>query len=149
MKLARHRIEPHDSLHEFANRLKTSLLNAGFDNDPAAIAYRINHVSGSASVTYHAVRKWLNGQSMPTQPRMRALAALAGVSAEWLRYGQPPGVPASDDNVSQCPPQLRAAAFDIATLNETDRMVVGELLEILYEAQTRTAAPAQKLALSR
>jgi hypothetical protein len=33
------------------------------------------------------VRKWLVGESIPTQDKLRILANWLGVTAEWLRYG--------------------------------------------------------------
>lgn len=35
----------------------------------------------------HACRKWLLGESIPTQEKLVVLAQMLGVTAEWLRYG--------------------------------------------------------------
>jgi transcriptional regulator with XRE-family HTH domain len=38
-------------------------------------------------VTVHAARKWLQGESIPTQEKLRALAGWLDVPADWLRFG--------------------------------------------------------------
>ena len=38
-------------------------------------------------MTVHAARKWLQGESIPTQEKLRALASWLDVPAEWLRFG--------------------------------------------------------------
>ena len=35
----------------------------------------------------HAARKWLQGESIPTQEKLRALAGWLDVPADWLRFG--------------------------------------------------------------
>jgi transcriptional regulator with XRE-family HTH domain len=39
------------------------------------------------AISVHAARKWLMGEAIPTQARLRELAAVLGVSATWLRFG--------------------------------------------------------------
>ncbi|TFW07139.1 hypothetical protein E4K72_09295 [Oxalobacteraceae bacterium OM1] len=38
-------------------------------------------------ITVHAARKWLVGEAIPTQEKLRTLAQWLGVPAEWLRFG--------------------------------------------------------------
>lgn len=38
-------------------------------------------------MTVHAARKWLQGESIPTQEKLRALASWLDVPADWLRFG--------------------------------------------------------------
>ncbi|HCY61414.1 MAG TPA: hypothetical protein DHV59_00935 [Oxalobacteraceae bacterium] len=38
-------------------------------------------------ITVHAARKWLVGEAIPTQEKLRTLAQWLGVQAEWLRFG--------------------------------------------------------------
>jgi len=35
----------------------------------------------------HAARKWLQGESIPTQEKLRALPTWLDVPADWLRFG--------------------------------------------------------------
>ena len=46
-----------------------------------------NALNAHAPVTTHTVRKWLMGEAIPAQPKLRTLADWLGVSAEWLRFG--------------------------------------------------------------
>ncbi|OYO32539.1 hypothetical protein CD932_10075 [Janthinobacterium sp. PC23-8] len=40
-------------------------------------------------ITVHAARKWLVGEAIPTQEKLRMIAQWLGVPAEWLRFGGP------------------------------------------------------------
>jgi transcriptional regulator with XRE-family HTH domain len=72
----------------FSKRLTQELKRIGQPiGSPTQIARTFNqHFSGQA-VTAQTVRKWLLSEAMPTQPKLLALAAWLGVSAQWLRYG--------------------------------------------------------------
>jgi transcriptional regulator with XRE-family HTH domain len=72
----------------FSKRLSHELKRIGQPlSSPTQIARAFNqHFSGQA-VTAQTVRKWLLAEAMPTQPKLLALAAWLGVSAQWLRYG--------------------------------------------------------------
>lgn len=72
----------------FSERLKQVLINAEYSGDsPTQLAREFNIRYGGQSITVHAARKWLIGEAIPTQEKLRALAQWFGVSAEWLRYG--------------------------------------------------------------
>ncbi len=72
----------------FSARLKLSLASLGYGSDsPTAVAREFNRLDGNIEVTIHAVRKWLMGEAIPTQAKLRVLAAWLGVSMVWLRYG--------------------------------------------------------------
>jgi transcriptional regulator with XRE-family HTH domain len=73
----------------FSARLREALTRAGLPNaGPAELAREFNRRYPGAPVTLHATRKWLIGEAMPLQSRLRILADWLGVSAEWLRFGQ-------------------------------------------------------------
>lgn len=40
------------------------------------------------AISVHAARKWLMGESIPTQARLRVVTDVLGVSAVWLRFGE-------------------------------------------------------------
>lgn len=77
----------------FSKRLSQELKRIGQPvSSPTQIARAFNkHFSGEP-VRAQAVRKWLLSEGMPTQPKLLALAAWLGVSAQWLRYGVGPKV---------------------------------------------------------
>lgn len=50
-------------------------------------------------------RRWLNGDALPAQDKLRVLAEWLGVGAEWLRFGSPAGGQAA-------PYQVRGAGLE-------------------------------------
>ncbi len=72
----------------FSQRLTTALKDAKVDvSSPTGFAREFNRRYAGKAVSIHAVRKWLMGESIPMQDKLRLLAAWLGVSAEWLRFG--------------------------------------------------------------
>ena len=72
----------------FQARLARTLHNCGYAHDsPTVLAREFNFRFSGRPVTIHAARKWLVGESMPTQDKLRILAQWLGVTAEWLRFG--------------------------------------------------------------
>lgn len=71
----------------FSNRLQMVLRNAGIPLRAAAVAREFNLRAEGATVTTHAVRKWLMGEAIPTHERMVILSGWLGVHASWLLYG--------------------------------------------------------------
>ena len=73
---------------KFQARLAKSLRFAGYPHDsPTQLAREFNFRYSGRPVTIHAARKWLVGESIPTQDKLRILATWLGVTAEWLRFG--------------------------------------------------------------
>jgi transcriptional regulator with XRE-family HTH domain len=71
----------------FSLRLKAALRAAQYSPDsPTQLARQFNTRYTGHPVSIHAARKWLRGEAIPTQAKMRALASWLGVTAEWLRY---------------------------------------------------------------
>lgn len=72
----------------FSERLQQALSNAEYSpNSPTQLAREFNLRFGGNPVTVHAARKWLQGESIPTQEKLRALASWLDVPADWLRFG--------------------------------------------------------------
>jgi len=72
----------------FSKRLTQELKRIGQPiSSPTQIARAFNKNFSGQPVTAQTVRKWLLSEGMPTQPKLLALAAWLGVSAQWLRYG--------------------------------------------------------------
>jgi transcriptional regulator with XRE-family HTH domain len=71
----------------FSERLKKALKDNKIDVRPSLLARGFNLRAEGASVTAHAVRKWLVGEAIPTQERILILAKWLNVSAAWLRFG--------------------------------------------------------------
>jgi AraC-like DNA-binding protein len=58
----------------FAQRLRAALTAADVAVSPTTVQRKFNAVSGDAPVSVHAVRKWIMGESIPTQRRIQVLA---------------------------------------------------------------------------
>ncbi len=72
----------------FALRLRAALASADVPVNVAEVWKRFNSLSNDPPVTKHAVRKWLMGESIPTQQRMKVLSAWLKVDSTWLRFGE-------------------------------------------------------------
>jgi hypothetical protein len=75
---------------DFARRLIEALAFAGLDDSPTTLARHFNTHSYGMVITMHGARRWLVGDSIPTQSHLNALASLLGVSSAWLLLGQGP-----------------------------------------------------------
>lgn len=74
---------------EFGLRLRQALTSAGIDGgSPTRLAQEFNRRTAGKSVSVYAARKWMFGESMPTQDKLRTLASWLGVSPVWLRFGE-------------------------------------------------------------
>lgn len=72
----------------FSERLQQALRNADYSPDsPTQLAREFNIRFEGRPITVHAARKWLVGEAIPTQEKLRTLAQWLGVPAEWLRFG--------------------------------------------------------------
>lgn len=114
----------------FAGRLSEAMSFAGLDQSPTSLARHFNrHVSGQ-SITMHGARRWLLGESMPTQGHLRALARSLGVSPEWLLMGQGDML----DGANRVPRLNASEAELIKTfqlLGEPEREMVFKLMRML------------------
>ena len=80
----------------FGKRLQAVLEKAGIDaRKPVLVTREFNRRFLDKSVTTYGVRKWLTGESIPSQDKLVVLAAWLGVSPEWLRYGPTNSTPAT------------------------------------------------------
>jgi transcriptional regulator with XRE-family HTH domain len=76
----------------FSERLQQALRNAEYSPDsPTQLAREFNIRFDGRPITVHAARKWLVGEAIPTQEKLRTLAQWLGVPAEWLRFGDSDG----------------------------------------------------------
>ena len=72
----------------FAQRLNAALVAADVAVSPTTVQRKFNALSGDAPLSVHAVRKWIMGESIPTQRRIQVLATWLAVSPNWLRFGE-------------------------------------------------------------
>src|ERR1700712_968113 len=120
---------------DFSGRLQTALRNADYSPDsPTQLAREFNIRFTGRPITVHAARKWIVGEAIPTQEKLRTLAQWLGVPAEWLRFGGSEiGAPAADS------PQMLARfesadvklIADLQRLDDHHRQVVREFIRML------------------
>jgi hypothetical protein len=73
--------------NDFAKRLIEAMAYAGVDDSPTTLARFFNLHSNGDAITMHGARRWLLGQSTPTQKHLTELAKMMGVSSAWLLLG--------------------------------------------------------------
>lgn len=117
----------------FSARLREALARAAPNAiRPAALAREFNRRYAGAPVTLHATRKWLGGEAVPAQDKLRVLAGWLGVSAEWLRFGEGEALAGMREPGLDFDFQLMR---EIAALSETHRQVVREVVKALRRAE--------------
>lgn len=123
----------------FGRRLRQALAAAGQDErSPSTLARSFNRRHKGGDVSVNAAHRWLRGESIPTQDKLKTLAAWLGVTPEWLRFGEV-DTPASGYAVREPAPSesdlelLRA----FRRLNAGHRQAVRELMLALERAERR------------
>ena len=135
----------------FSNRLQQSLRNSHHSPEsPTELAREFNIRFSGQAITVHAARKWLVGEAIPTQDKMRTLADWLQVPIEWLRFG------AGDEQVKNLAPPnaVRSADLkliaDLQLLDDHHRQIVREFVRIIVRThrqklevvETTAAKPA-------
>lgn len=71
----------------FAQRLIKAMMALGLEPKPAVLERQFNlHYSGEP-MTLHGVRRWLRGETLPSQDKLISLAEWLRVPPDELRYG--------------------------------------------------------------
>jgi len=123
----------------FSKRLQQALRNADYSPEsPTQLAREFNIRFSGGRVTVHAVRKWLVGESIPTQEKLRTLAQWLGVPAEWLRYGGDQyrsAEPSTHDDQPATTTRFESEDVkliaDLHRLDEQNQMIVREMIRML------------------
>lgn len=125
---------------KFQARLAKALQFAGYPHDsPTQLAREFNARFCGRPVTIHAARKWLVGESIPTQDKLRILAQWLGVTAEWLRFGdteQPAGLEQIPAGVSPTAEEARLLA-ELLELDPYHRRLAHDFVSMLAKTQGR------------
>jgi transcriptional regulator with XRE-family HTH domain len=115
----------------FSSRLQQALKDAGYAAyGPTELAHQFNIRFGGHPISVHAARKWLMGEAIPTQDKIRVLSEWLMVPTEWLRFGgiYTSGEPASLENLDHTYSRLVA---DIQKLDPYNRKVVFEFIRLI------------------
>src|SRR3954464_12194717 len=104
----------------FSQRLQQALKNAHYSPDsPTRLAREFNIRFDGRPITVHAARKWLVGEAIPTQEKLRMIAQWLGVPAEWLRFGGGDAVVGGDANGSHL---SRFESADVKLIADLQRL---------------------------
>ena len=135
------RIASDERLH-FRDRLISALRKANVPVRASTVANEFNLRADGATVTTHAVRKWLAGDAIPTHERLLILAGWLGVHAVWLLYGDAENTEFLQE---QNRPSLATAELmlvrDFNRLSSTGQQILREILDVLI-----ATLPSEKLA---
>ena len=115
----------------FSQRLKQALTNAGYVCSPTQVARQFNLRFDGKPITQHAVRKWLLGESIPTQEKLTAIAVWLGVPVAWLRYGGAERIVSAREQMQPVSAETERMLRDLQRLDSTQRRLVGELISQL------------------
>ncbi|MBI3938321.1 MAG: hypothetical protein HY323_15185 [Betaproteobacteria bacterium] len=78
-----------DEKQGFSKRLKEAMRKARVEpGSPTRIAREFNLRYHGDPVTTQAVRKWLAGEALPSQDKIRTFALWLDVPPQWLRFGE-------------------------------------------------------------
>jgi hypothetical protein len=126
----------------FSARLRGRLNYSGYpDNSPTWLAREFNRRYAGNPVSSHGVRKWLQGDSIPSQDKLRVLASWLAVSPEWLRYGAAVEVEPVLPSVSPPPNRVAEPLLDyglmqrIAALTPAHRLFIDEMVAALQRLE--------------
>jgi len=78
-----------ESKAQFAQRLRDAMQAAGYAPRPAVLEREFNTRYWGKQMTLHGVRRWLLGETLPSQPKLLVLAEWLGVAPHELRFGAP------------------------------------------------------------
>ena len=73
---------------QFSERVAAALVARGMLASATVLQRAFNAQNPQLAISVHAARKWLMGESIPTQARLRELAAVLAASPTWLRFGE-------------------------------------------------------------
>ena len=115
----------------FSERLLIAFARAGHEYPSSShIAREYNIRYPAYAVTVHAVRKWLKGESIPTQDRLVLLATWLLVRPDWLRYNT--DADNLDTDIDAAIRVERVSMLrDLSLLREEQKEVVAGLVNIL------------------
>ena len=125
----------------FSLRLQQTLRNSHHSPDsPTELARDFNIRFSGPPITVHAARKWIVGEAIPTQDKMRTLAQWLGVPVDWLRFGGDERRPDSRDATSGFKTDDLKLMADFQLLNEHDQQIVREFIRILVRTNRQRQA---------
>lgn len=125
-----------DEKQGFSRRLRDTLKRAQADADGiSAVAREFNLRYEGNPVTAQAVRKWLSGNALPSQDKIRALALWLEVSPHWLRYGEGESARAMRQEQAGYRADGAWVAKKYDALNDSHKKMIAELIVALLKLE--------------
>lgn len=122
----------------FSRRLRQALAAAGEDDrSPTRLMREFNRRHKEGDVSIHSAHKWLRGEAIPTQDKLKSLAAWLGVTPEWLRYGDSDAVGGYAPTESGFTEGDADLVRQFRRLNTGHRQLVREMLLSLLRIERR------------
>lgn len=116
---------------DFGTRLQKALKDAGYSAyGPTQLAHQFNIRFSGHAISVHAARKWLMGEAIPTQDKIRVLAEWLVVPADWLRFGGPNAYESPTAPVDAINPVYAKLITDIQKLDPHHRKFVFEFVRL-------------------
>ncbi len=128
---------------DFSERLRSALALAGYGPSPTVVTREFNLRTPDKSVSIFASRKWLMGEAIPTQDKVRVLADWLAVSAQWLRFGvEDSGNGQHVGGKTPAPMNVvvRSILGDYQRLSESNQFVIREMITVLLKAEQKRPA---------
>jgi transcriptional regulator with XRE-family HTH domain len=119
-----------DEKAAFSARLKKVMTAAGYEPRPAVLEKQFNSRYWGKSLTFQAVSRWLNGQSIPSQEKLQVLAEWLAVEPQALRYGEETvrKVKAKQDRWAKMAPEDRDLVDALLALPMAKKKIVKEVV---------------------
>jgi hypothetical protein len=126
-------MKPSSEREAFSQRLLDSLRSAACPESPTVLAREFNHRIAGSAITVHAARKWLVGEAIPTQEKLRILAEWLSVDVHWLRFGDPVLGHCDVQDVSIATPDDESAQLvrEVSKLGEQHQIIVRQVIRML------------------
>ena len=122
--------------HAFSKRLRDSLRKANVDSKSSTIVAReFNLRYPGDPITSQAVRKWLGGESLPSQDKLRSLAIWLEVPAPWLRFGEPERTYSARQEQPIYKAEIAWSARKFDALNDVHKKMVVEMVHALLRLE--------------
>jgi hypothetical protein len=118
-------------LAQFAERVVTALVVRGMPVSATGLQRVFNEQNSDLAISVHAARKWITGESIPTQARLRALADVLQVPATWLRFGD------------------EAASSGSKTLSAQEHMLIQQFRKLSDAQRTHALALVRSVVILR
>ena len=117
----------------FSERLCQQLASKGWDvNKPTWLAKQFNSRFEGTAVSVQTANNWLLGHAIPSQEKLRVLAAWLETSAEWLRYGDSELLPIVDFQGQQY--GLSDLPEKIEKLSPKQKRVIYDVIDAMLDA---------------